>query len=152
MTHDTMTALDTILAKQACHDLVVRFALLNDARDTAGLAALFAPDGVMRRPDGTELRGHPAIAAAYSNRPADRISRHHVGSVLIDVESPRSASGTSSVLLWTGSTSDPVGPFGRPAAARQVLGEFHDRFVKTDDGWRIAERVAHFTFVRETGA
>lgn len=141
--------LDTLIAKQACHELIVRFALLNDARDAAGVAALFAEDGVMVRPDGSELEGRAAIAAAYANKPADRITCHHVGNVLVEVQSPGEATGTSSVLLWSASTADAAGPFGRPAQARQIIGEFHDRFVKTDAGWRIAERRARFTLVRE---
>ncbi|RQV07407.1 nuclear transport factor 2 family protein [Burkholderia cenocepacia] len=147
-----MTELELLAAKQACQDLVVRFARLSDERDATGLAGLFADDAVMRRPDGSELRGRTAIAAAYADRPADRITRHHVGNVLIELQSPVSAAGTSSVLLWTASAADPAGPFGRPAGARQVIGEFHDRYVKTDGGWRFTERVARFTLVREAQA
>lgn len=159
MTHDTahcgMTAgvepetLDALLAKQACHDLVMRFVACNDRRDPQGLAALFAENGVLVRPNGDTLVGPAAIAAAYADRPADRLTRHLVGNVLIDATSPTSAVGSSTVLLWSGSAQDTPGPFGRPAQGRQVMGEFEDTFVRTAQGWRIARREARFTFIRE---
>jgi hypothetical protein len=141
--------LDAMLAKQACYDLVMRFVACNDRRDPQGLAALFAETGVLVRPNGDTLVGPAAIAAAYADRPADRLTRHLVGNVLIDVTSATSAIGSSTVLLWSGSAQDTPGPFGRPAQGRQVMGEFEDTFVRTVQGWRIARREACFTFVRE---
>ncbi|WP_353192751.1 nuclear transport factor 2 family protein [Pandoraea pnomenusa] len=153
MTQDTMQVdqytPDALLAKQACYDLVVRFAACNDRRDPQGLGALFAEDGVLVRPSGDTLVGPAAIAAAYADRPADRITRHLVGNVLIDVTSATHATGSSTVLLWSASAQDTPGPFGRPAQGRQVMGEFEDTFVRTAQGWRIARREARFTFVRE---
>lgn len=159
MTHDTdrqdtmpgldAQTLDVLLAKQACHDLVMRFVACNDRRDAQGLAALFAETGMLVRPNGDTLVGPVAIAAAYAERPADRLTRHLVGNVLIDVTSPTRAIGSSTVLLWSASANDVPGPFGRPAQGRQVMGEFEDTFVRTAQGWRIARREARFTFVRE---
>ena len=144
--------LDAVVARQACHDLVIRFVSCNDKRDAQGVAALFAEDGMLVRPNGDTLTGPAAIAAAYADRPADRITRHLVGNVLIDVSSPTTATGTSTVLLWSGSAADAAGPFGRPMKNREVMGEFEDSFVKTPGGWRIARREARFVFVREGGA
>ncbi|WP_237165208.1 nuclear transport factor 2 family protein [Pandoraea vervacti] len=142
-------SLDVLHAKQACYDLVMRFVMCNDRRDSQGLAALFAHNGVLVRPNGETLVGQPAIAAAYADRPADRLTQHLVGNVLIDVTSATSAIGSSAVLVWSGSAQDTPGPFGRPAQGRQVMGEFEDTFVRTAQGWRIARREARFTFVRE---
>jgi hypothetical protein len=36
------------------------------------------------------------------------------------------------------------GHFGIPAEPRQLIGEFEDQFVRTDEGWRIATRRARF--------
>jgi uncharacterized protein (TIGR02246 family) len=150
--HAGLDEFDTVVAKQACHDLVIRFASCNDKRDAQGLAALFAEDGVLVRPNGDTLTGPAAIAAAYADRPADRITRHLVGNVLIEVTSPTTATGASTVLLWSGSAADAAGPYGRPMKSREVMGEFEDSFVKTSGGWRIARRTARFIFVRESAA
>lgn len=147
--HAALDPVEVLLAKQACHDLVVRFVFCNDRRDPQGLGALFAEDGVLVRPNGDTLVGPAAIEAAYADRPADRLTRHLTGNVLIDVTSATTAIGSSAVLVWSGSAGDAAGPFGRPAAGRQVMGEFEDSFVKTAHGWRIARREARFTFVRE---
>ncbi len=33
-----------------------------------------------------------------------------------------------------------------------IVASFHDRFVRTSDGWRFAERRGSLTFAAETGA
>ena len=33
-----------------------------------------------------------------------------------------------------------------------VVGEYRNRFVRTDAGWRFAERISRVSFVREDGA
>lgn len=144
-----LSDLDVVIAKQACYDLVVRFVSCNDRRDPQGLAALFAENGVLVRPNGDTLVGPAAIEAAYAERPAERMTRHLTGNVLIDVTSATTAIGASTVLLWSGAASDAPGPFGRPVKGREVMGEFEDSFVKTPAGWRLARREARFTFVRE---
>lgn len=130
--------------EQACRELVLQAARHVDAGDAAGLARLFAPDGVLVRPNAQPLQGRDAIEAAYAQRPADRITRHLVTNTLVEIESPASARASSYVLLWTGSTSDPSGPQGRRAHARQLVGEFQDRFELTAEGWRIRRREASF--------
>ena len=50
----------------------------------------------------------------------------------------------SYVLLWTGSTQSEAGRWGRAAQGPLVVGEFDDRFTRTQDGWRIAHREARF--------
>jgi uncharacterized protein (TIGR02246 family) len=128
----------------ACHELVLRAASRADAGDAVGLARLFAADGVLVRPNAQPLQGREAIQAAYAQRPADRITRHLVTNTLVEVESSTSARALSYVLLWTGSTNDPVTPQGRRAHARQVVGEFEDQFVLESEGWLIRRRDARF--------
>jgi hypothetical protein len=71
-----------------------------------------------------------------------------LGSLFSDV-SMDNATAVSQVLLWTASAEDPAGPFGRPARHRQIAGTFVDRFLRTDDGWRIARRDARFDIFHE---
>jgi hypothetical protein len=63
---------------------------------------------------------------------------------LFRLVSSKEASAVSMVLLWSGNTSDKPGPQGRPADPMQIVGEFHDDFVHTSEGWRIAHRKAQF--------
>jgi ketosteroid isomerase-like protein len=139
-----MDALQRLLIQDACRELVLRSVECTDAHDATGLAALFAPDGVLRRPGGQPLVGPAAIQAAYAQRPRERITRHLVTNTLVEVESATTASARSRVLLWAGSTEDADGPQGRPLRGPQLVGEFADRFGLTGEGWRFASRDASF--------
>ena len=139
-----MDELQQLLIKEACRELVLRCAACADANDAAGLAALFALEATLVRPDGTALQGRAAIAAAYQLRPAERITRHLVSNSIVDIASPQAARVHSSVLLWSGTTADAESPQGRPAHTRQIVGSFDDHCVLTPAGWRIAQRRASF--------
>ena len=140
-----MDALRRLLIQEACREVVLRSVACADAHDAAGLAALFVPEGVLRRPAGqAPLVGRAAIELAYAQRPRERITRHLVTNTLVEVESESAASARSRVLLWAGSTEDPDGAQGRPARGPQLIGEFADRFTLAGEGWRFASREASF--------
>jgi ketosteroid isomerase-like protein len=140
------TDLDTLLAQQACRDLVLAAAEAVDGRQFTALAALFDTDGVLVRPDGVELRGRDAIVAAYAARDPDRLTRHLVSNqrVVVDLAAG-TARSTCAVLLWSGRHSDAVTPRGRPADPVQQVGAIHDLLARTPEGWRIRRREAWFT-------
>lgn len=143
--------MDHLLAQQACRDLVLRAAACADAGDAQALAQLFTEDGVLVRPNAEPLRGRAAIHAAYAQRPAGRITRHLVSNTLVEFDTPVAAQALSYVVLWAGAQSDADGPSGRPAAARQMVGEFADRFLRMADGrWLIQRREARFVLYRDS--
>jgi hypothetical protein len=111
-----------------CARLIALYANLNDAARWAEAAALYAEDGVMARPTAPDapLVGRAAILAAFESRPP-RKTRHVCSNVVITVEGPDAASGESAMILL------------QPDAA-PLAGSFHDRFVRTAEGWRFAER------------
>lgn len=111
-----------------CARLIALYANLNDAARWEELAALYAADGLMTRPTAPDapIVGRAAILAAFQSRPP-RTTRHVCSNVVIDVESAAEARGTSAMLLFTG-------------APTPLVGSFHDRFVRTAEGWRFAER------------
>ncbi|NLR71602.1 nuclear transport factor 2 family protein [Novosphingobium sp. ERN07] len=129
-----MTADERRAAEADCARLVALYANLNDEARWDEVAALYAEDGVMFRPTAPDagVEGRDAILAAFKARPP-RKTRHVCSNVVIDVESPTTARGTSAMLLFTG---DPA----------PLVGSFHDQFVLTADGWRFAERRGSLTF------
>lgn len=145
-----MDALQRLLITDACRETVLRAAAAADAGDAAVLAALFTPDAVLQRPNAEPIQGRDAIRESYAKRPPQRLTRHLVTQTLVDIEGPDQARATSAVLLWSGNLDDDSGPQGRPADARQVVGEFHDLLLCTAEGWRIHQRRA--TFVLYLGA
>lgn len=143
-------AVDRMLAQQACRDLVLRAAAGADTGDADALAMLFTEDAVLVRPGAQPLHGREAIRAAYAQRPAGRITRHLVANSLVELDASGQAHARSYVLLWTGAAGDPDGPAGRPAQARQMVGEFDDRFLCLPDGqWLIQHREARFVLHRD---
>jgi hypothetical protein len=120
--------------EQDCARLIALYANLNDRARWQDLAALYAEDGRMARPTAPDewIEGRDAILAAFQSRPA-RTTRHVCSNVVIDVINDASAAGESAMLLFTGD--------GAPK-----VGSFHDRFVRTDAGWRFAERRGSLTF------
>jgi ketosteroid isomerase-like protein len=150
MVDERERSFDILRAEQACRDLVLCAAAYADAGDARTLAALFTAEAELVRPGGQPILGREAIATAYRERPAERITVHLVCGTLFDACGPDAASATSRVLLWSGDRGSDAGPHGRPAAPRQVVGSFRDRFVRTAEGWRIARRHASFELFRET--
>ena len=129
-----MTADERRAIEQDCARLIALYANLNDEARWDEVAALYADDGVMVRPTAPDAptQGRAAILAAFKARPA-RVTRHVCSNVVIDVDSETTARGVSAMLLFTG-------------AAAPLVGSFHDRFVRTADGWRFAERRGSLLF------
>lgn len=136
-------------AQALCKDLVARTAYFADQQDHSAFVELFTEDAQLARPSGAWLKGRDEILAEYRAKPADRITRHLVSNtVFLDTQAD-SAQAISYVLLWSTSADAVREAFGRKANARQVLGEFHDSFVKTGQGWRIAKREAVFIMYKD---
>jgi hypothetical protein len=133
------------LIERACTRLVLESAAANDRQDYEAFAALFTHGGVLRRPAGEPLQGREAIVDSYRTRPSSRVTRHLCTNILIDVDSSRSAHGLTYVILYSADASSAAeNKFGLTSESRKLLGEFEDRFVLTEEGWRIEERRARF--------
>jgi hypothetical protein len=138
-----MTEIETLLIERACERLIVDSATHNDRHDWSALAALYTGEGVVIRPSGQRLEGRAAIEAAYAAGPTERITRHLCANLRVYADGPASAHATTAVMIVSGVLSDDSDvAFGVVPSEHHLLGEFSDRFVLTDDGWRIAERRA----------
>ena len=129
-----MTEAERRAAEYDCARLIANYANLNDEARWDEVAALYAEDGVMIRPTAPDapVHGREAILAAFKSRPA-RTTRHVCSNVVITVEGPDTATGVSAMLLFTGATVP-------------LVGSFHDKFVRTAEGWRFGERRGSLTF------
>lgn len=144
-----METIEHMLMAHACQQVVLRTAACADANDADQLSALFTEQAVLVRPGAEPLHGREAIRQAYAQRPAERITRHLVSNLLVDVAADRRVRVRSSVLLWSGSRADADGPFGRPAHARHLVGEFDDMLTCNVSGtWLIERREARFALHR----
>ena len=129
-----------------CTRLINHYANLNDAGRWDDVAALYADDGLMARPSAPDqpIVGRDAILASFLARPP-RVSRHICANIVVTVESADTASAHSMILLFSGVAAKDDGlPIldKKPA----LVGEYDDRFVRTADGWRFAERRGALSF------
>lgn len=137
-----MDRIQVLDIEQACTRLINQFAVFNDAGRFHELVDLFAEDGRYARPIAPEafIVGRADILASFEARPQDRVGRHLVTNVIIDVEDAAHASGFCYVTLYSGTTGHKAEKFGLQAQASQFIGEYADRFVLTRQGWKFAER------------
>lgn len=126
-----MDVLDRLLAERACTDLCHAFARDLDFSDQDHFLELFTADAelvYLERHDGLE-----AIARFVGERPAALRTRHVMSNLWIDLLDARTARGVAYCTLHAGEDPAPV-----------AVGHVQDRYVQTDDGWRIATRSFHW--------
>ncbi len=132
-----MTTADRLQDEAACARLCVAFANHIDARRYDAWLDLFTDDGVLDRM-GTKVSGRAELASFLQARPDKVETRHLCANVQVDVLSPDEATGFCYVLFFQGAPGAP----GEPATASGAPGvvEYHDRYKRTAQGWRIQER------------
>ena len=144
----TLNETDIRNAQQACEALCIEYADIVDAQEYERLREIFAEDAALvRRATAQEMvRGLENIIASFTSRPRNRLTYHIMSNIRVRVETPETASGTCRVLLFTSDTAEPQTPEGRKVAPKQLMGTYHDRYVRTKDGWRFAERRGDISF------
>lgn len=128
----------------ALNQLAFRYAAAVDACDVEGFLAVFAPDGRLRsyHADAEEpfadLRGHAQLAAIPNTmRGMYRRTAHMMTNHLVEVE----GDAASGEVLCTARhlSADPADP-----SSINVIIRYVDRYARSPDGWRIADRRIHF--------
>ncbi|WP_108124218.1 nuclear transport factor 2 family protein [Saccharospirillum mangrovi] len=151
MSH-ALSELDRCLIHRAVEALIIRTGKTIDSKQFQALDQCFHAEGRLYRPTTPEpLIGPAAIAASYEQNPAQRLNRHLVSNLSVDIESANDVRAHCYVTLYSSDDGELVdGVFGAPLH-RCLVGEFHDRCVNTDAGWRILERRASFTLKMPVG-
>ena len=143
-----MDAMQRFAIEQACTKLMNQFAVYNDQARFAELAALFTENARYARPiaPDTIIDGRSNIQATFEARPKDRVGRHIISNTVIEVQSADRATGICYALLFSGQADKPAAKLGLQAQSPQLVGEFHDEFVLTADGWKFQQRQGRIIF------
>ena len=136
MSSDTSDDISAIKAE--CADVINAFAHYVDHREFDQAVSLFAQGGVFERPDMVKS-GREEIASIFAGRPESHITRHLLGVPFFATVSDKEVTAVTQCTLYQTQSQD-----GKPPVVSGPSGvaEFRDRLVATDEGWRIARRVA----------
>lgn len=134
--------------EQACTKLVNQFSNYNDQSDYESLCGLFADNAAFARPTDPEnfTTGREAILAAFRSRPNDRITRHLISNIIIDVIDENTAKGICYATLFMAPADAEPAKFGVKANPSQLLGEFYIDFQMSDSGWKISRQSGKIIF------
>jgi hypothetical protein len=129
--------------REMCECLSIAFANNIDRRDYPALLDLFAADAVVDRM-GTIIRGKPALSAWLESRPADIVTRHVCSNIEIVQRGPETAQGLTYFTFYKATAAVDICEIDGP----ELLGEYHDSFVLTKQGWKFQSRKITVIFKR----
>lgn len=128
-------------------DLGMRFALAVDHHDYGALREVFVPDARYVSTNGTDITGRDELIAWFESRIAPgarRVTRHGLSGLLLTRVDEATATGVST---WHTFATNEARPTTVPVFQ---VADFHDRYVRRDDRWWIAERVTRPVFRDES--
>ena len=115
-------------------DVINRYGTTIDAGDYEGLAGCFTPDAVVRYGSDRDFRGGEAVAEFVKGMTVDFVAQQHLlGNHEVALDGDRATATT--YLHATQVVREEAG-----GGLLVTGGIYRDVLVRTDDGWRIAER------------
>ena len=128
---------DRLADRAAIADQMFRYARATDWFETANHRDVFAADCVFASPHSGDMHGIDAVVE-WMDRvlPQFEATQHLISNIAITFTGPATATAVSYVRAWHRYVSVP----GAHKPDLVLWGEYHDRWVRTASGWRIAER------------
>jgi ketosteroid isomerase-like protein len=131
--------------REMCERLSVAFANNIDRRDYPAVLDLFAEDAVLDRL-GTIIRGKSALSAWLESRPDDILTRHICTNIDIVQNGPAAAEGRTYFTFYKAPATADIVAIDGP----ETIGEYHDSFILTAQGWKILKRKIILIFQRRS--
>lgn len=138
--------------ERACERLIMQYTHLVDSGNASGIADLFTTDGVWCT-DEFSMDGQEGIRAGFERREAvaRRQSRHVCTNVVITVDGD-TAAGLCYLVNFRHDSETGTAEKPAPADVPKYVGEYHDTFARTPEGWRFQRRYCDMAFVRPSKA
>lgn len=150
MSTTTLTREDVRAIEWDCQQALARFLHGLDSRDGAAAAAQFAPDGKWERSRGAgSFEGRAAIAENITNRAKNEASRHCMSNFVLEVKDADHAESRCYLTVFRNDAAGPE-PVTFPIKMQLPAGVllYCDKWVRTPEGWRIAEQWSERIFTR----
>lgn len=129
-----MSSTSEVADRQELRELVERYAVVTDRRNLAALGALFTPDAVLETPGGGEKRGREAITGLLLVLDSKYyLSMHFVGNHVVDFLEDGAVGETYCIAHH-------IYKVDEVERDTVMFIRYHDKFVRTAEGWRIARR------------
>lgn len=138
-----MTSTETMTTEWDLVRLNNDFAYYVDAGEFESMIGLFTPEAVFDRA-GNVHHGHDEIRQGMRERPK-ATTRHLLTNFHFTNVGPDSAEAVVCSMVYHGPPSVSGEPVVYATDNGRVM-EFHDKYTKTLDGWRISERIARAIF------
>lgn len=127
-------SLDRLEERAEIADQMFRYARATDWLETERHREVFVEDCVFASPHSGDMEGVDAVVEWMSRALAPfEATQHLIGNISIEFTGPETATAVSYVRAWHRHRDH-----SRPDMV--LWGEYHDRWVKVDGGWRIKER------------
>ncbi len=126
-----MDEIQQLVATSEIRNLVAQYAQYTDDTRLEEWTGLFVEDARMEA-GGQPLEGRPALTEWITGVTSSMKLRHVMGGVTVTLDSATEAHGAADMILLAAVE----GSWVLVGAPRYV-----DRYVKTDGGWRFAERI-----------
>jgi hypothetical protein len=142
--------LERLLHERELTRLLVEYCALVDFGQAERIADLFVPHGVWESSDGVLMAGQDAIRAGFVRRQGitRRSARHVITNLSLDVDTAEAARGRCYLINYRHDSASGAAEVPAPVDHPKYVGEYHDHFVRTPEGWRFAHRRFDLAFVR----
>lgn len=129
----------------SCTELIHDYAYYRDLRDPEQVANLFTEDGGMQAKGEWSIGGEELKAHVLSDDMSTE-SMHLITTIKIFPIDENNATGVTYFAV----ANEPKTDDGRPASleAFRAIGQYHDKMVRTDAGWKFAERLSKAYFLK----
>lgn len=126
--------------ERECTDILLQNSRLTDHEEWDKAVALFTPDVVFKGiASGVTAVGREANVESMKSRIKDQWRRRMISNVMVTVHDADHASVTAYWTMYKHKKADVLD--GKiPDATPTHFCETDDEFVRTDEGWRIAQR------------
>ena len=125
-----------------CINLVTDYAYYRDRFDAIGFSNLFTEDASLKVGNGT-WEGRSNIRARIEGLDSSGSIRHLMSTIRIQPVDALNATGVSYATIYTAAAGS------NSTEGFAIIGEYHDSFVLTDDGWKISNRELRSVFSYE---
>lgn len=129
-----MAANEDLLDELACARLMLRTNACSDRHDIDTFLSLLADDAVLYRA-GQPFEGHAAIRGMLEGRPRSRVTRHLMGTPVVELTGPDEARGWAPFVIYDAIDQGDGEPL--PLSLPAIVGDYEQHYRRTNGEWKI---------------